>query len=117
MPEYIVIKSRHPDSQSFIVVTKGEPVMCREESDENGQWAGWIYCIGSKCEGWIPKQIIKSEGENGIILEDYDSTEFELEIDEIITSEKLLNGWIWGTKKNQSLVKGWAPLNHVELIK
>lgn len=32
-------------------------------------------------------------------LEDYDATEFELNIGEIIIEEKTLNGWIYGIKK------------------
>ena len=113
MTEYRVIKNRKSDSDNPIIVREGDKVICGEESDEAGDWAGWVSCSTETNVGWIPKQIVDRSGDSGIILEDYDALEFDIEVDEIIIMEKTLNGWIWGYKKNNSLIKAWTPLNHL----
>jgi len=112
--EYGVIKSRDSSSVNPIVLKKGDKVLCTEESDPKGDWAGWIYCISNDNEGWVPKQIINQNRDIGSVIEDYDAREFDIEVDEIIIMEKELNGWIWGFKKEDPLIKAWAPLNHLE---
>lgn len=42
MEKYRVIKNREPDNSTPINVVVGEVVKCIEESDSNGDWAGWI---------------------------------------------------------------------------
>lgn len=112
MKEYIVIKSRKSEMNNPIILSKGDTVICTEESDKEGDWPNWVYCKKSSLEGWVPKQII----ENGIMLEDYNATEFDLERDEIIVSDKVLNGWILGHKKSEPHIKAWAPLNHLSIM-
>ncbi|MDF1616506.1 SH3 domain-containing protein [Petrocella sp. FN5] len=116
MNEYIVIKERESEAINPIQLVKDETIECIEESDENGDWAGWIYCKGINKEGWVPKQIVERTNRNGRILEDYDATEFDLKIGDIIIAEKTLNGWIYGTKKVIVGVKAWAPLNHLQRL-
>lgn len=116
MSMYRVIKSRKTDSDNPIVLHKGDKVICIEESSVDGDWAGWIYCKSENNEGWVPKQIINRNNDIGTILEDYDAREFDIEVDEIIIMNKILNGWIWGTKQYDPLTKGWAPLNHLEEV-
>jgi hypothetical protein len=114
MSKYRVIKSRKTDSVNPIIVYEGEQVICIEESNEDGEWAGWIFCKSKNNEGWIPKQIINRNGDIGIILEYYNAREFDIELGEIIIMEKVLNGWIWGVKEDNPIAKAWAPLNHLE---
>jgi hypothetical protein len=116
MKEYIVIKDRKSEIYNAIKLKKNDIVKCLEESDENGDWAGWIYCKSLEGEGWVPKQIIQKKGNEGMILEDYDATEFDLVVGEILISEKELNGWIYGMKKNEKEKYAWAPLNHIQKI-
>ena len=116
MKEYRVIKSRKTDSENPITVSKGEKLTCGEESNKNGDWAGWVFCRSENNEGWLPRQIIERTGDIGIILEDYDAREFDIEVDEIIVMDKKMNGWIWGSKKADPLTKAWAPLNHLEEV-
>ena len=117
MAIYRVIRSRKSDSDNPIIVISGEHVKCIEESDSNGDWAGWTLCENINNQGWIPTQIIDRTGDDGIILEDYNAIEFDIEVDELILASKTLNGWIWGMKKNSSTNEAWIPLNHVELYK
>lgn len=116
MAAYIVVNERESETANPIKLAKDEIVECIEESDENGDWAGWIYCRGTDKEGWVPKQIIKKNGKNGSILEDYDATEFDIKVGEIVVAEKILNGWIYGAKKESVALKAWAPLNHLQKL-
>ena len=116
MEEYKVIKDRDAETTDPIQLQKGELVECIEISDEHGDWAGWIYCKGEAKEGWVPRQIIKQQGKTGLILEDYDATEFDIRVNEVLVAEKTLNGWIYGTKKGDVSLKAWAPLNHLERV-
>ncbi|WP_028857432.1 SH3 domain-containing protein [Psychrilyobacter atlanticus] len=117
MNKYLVEKGRESEFPNPIKVLKGEKVKCIEESNENGDWKGWIFCKTINNEGWIPQQIIDQNNDKGIILENYDATEFNLEMGEILVEEKALNGWIWGYKEKEPQKKGWAPLNHIEILK
>lgn len=114
MIEYRVIKSRKSVTDNPIIVNQSEEVICCEESSEDGDWAGWVYCKSQNNEGWIPRQIIDRCGDVGIILEDYDAREFDIQVDEIIIMDEKLNDWIWGSKKDDPLTKAWVPLNHLE---
>ncbi len=67
-------------------------------------------------EGWVPKEIIEKTYNIGKIIEDYNATEFDLKIGDILISEKTLNGWIYGTKNKNFEVKAWAPLNHLQIL-
>lgn len=116
MIEYRVITARKAEIGNPVTVKKGDNVICIEESDETGDWAGWVYCQSTDSSGWIPRQIIHRNGVHGMIQEDYDAKEFDIEVDEIIIMEKMLNGWIWGYKKENPQIKAWVPLNHIECI-
>ncbi len=116
MNRYRVVKKRDSDYPNPVVVLKSETVKCLRESNEYSDWKGWIYCKTSDNEGWIPEQIIKRNKNRGLMLEDYDATEFYLEVGEVIVEEKVLNGWIWGYKEEKPDYRGWAPLNHIEKL-
>ncbi|WP_407356540.1 hypothetical protein [Methanolobus sp. WCC5] len=116
MRRYRVTKSRRSEFENPVSVIKGESVICLEESNPDGDWAGWVLCKMSDNEGWIPYQIIEREGSKGIVLEDYCAIEFDLEIGEVLIMEKELNGWIWCYKEDSPDLKAWAPLNCIELI-
>lgn len=114
MVEYIVIKHRKTPITNPMILQKDEKVECGEEYNENKNWVGWIWCKTDNNAGWVPKQIIDRNGNKGIILEDYNGTEFDIHVDEVIIMEKELNGWIWGYKKGAPNEKAWAPIDHLE---
>ncbi|MCG8482212.1 MAG: hypothetical protein MJA31_02795 [Clostridia bacterium] len=116
MIKYKVIKSRTNEFINPITVHKNEKVVCVEESNGDGVWAGWVLCKTENNQGWIPYQIIERQGKVGIILEDYCAIEFDLEVNEILVMEKELNGWIWCYKEGDPNIKAWAPLNHIEIF-
>ena len=116
MKTFKVIKKYDKQFDNAIRVSLGEKVKCIEESDPNGEWANWVLCQSPDNEGWIPRQIVDKNGDVGTLLEDYYAQEFDLEIDEVLVSGKIINGWIWGYKKSNTDVKAWAPLNCIEEI-
>ena len=116
MSIYRVLRSRIADSSNPIKLVANEEVTCIEESDANGDWPNWTLCRNASKEGWVPTQIIKRDGIDGVILEDYDATEFSIEIGEIYISNKTLNGWIWGYREGCPNQLAWVPLNYIELI-
>lgn len=116
MKLYEVTKSRKSEYPNPITVHKGEEVLCIEESNQEDSWAGWILCQTKDNEGWVPHQIVRVTNKAGLILEDYYAEEFDLEIGEILISNKEMNGWIWCHKESDSNKMAWAPLNHLKKL-
>lgn len=116
MKTFRVKKSRKSEFDKPIKVACGENVKCMEDSDPNGDWAGWTFCKTVDNEGWIPYQIIDRSGMEARITEDYYAIEFDLEFDEKLVMEKEMNGWIWSYKIENPDIKAWAPLNCLEEI-
>lgn len=114
---YSVVKTYKSSSTDPFQLKAGAEVGCVDESDPNGDWPNWILCRDGNSEGWVPKQIIRREGQSGIIAEDYNAAEFDLEPGEILVGIKELNGWIWSYKEDRRDIKAWAPLNCLEIIK
>jgi len=117
MRRYRVIKERQPETLNPIKLKEGQSVIVKDESDPNGEWAGWLYCESKDNEGWVPKQLVRRKADLGCLEYDYDANEFELLVGEVIQSEYILNGWVWGYKVNTPEKYGWTPLNHVERFK
>ncbi len=116
MRKFRVITGRKSEFENPVSVSRGEKVICVEDSNPNGDWAGWTFCKTKDNEGWIPYQIIEKNGTSGCMLEDYCAIEFDLDAGEELVMEKELNGWIWCYKTDNSEVKAWAPLNCIEEI-
>jgi len=114
--KYIVVRDYNEAPDKPIKLEENEKVEIREYSDLNGDWPNWVYCKSVSYEGWVPKQIIAINGDTGLITEDYDATEFNLEVGEVILTQKSMNGWVWGTKESNLSSFGWAPLNHLKKI-
>lgn len=117
--KYRVITSRKTEFENPIKLTKDERVLVLEESNQNGDWANWVNCRSSNNEGWVPRQILNPYSALGVetsVTEDYDATEFDLEVDEILIMQKELNGWIWCYKDGNPNKMGWAPLNCIEIL-
>lgn len=114
--KYRVIKEYSDIPQNPIKIIKNEVFKFIEESDPKGDWPNWIFCKGKNKEGWIPKQILKIKGTHVTSLEYYFAKEHILIKNEIIVSEKELNGWVWGIKKSNPDILGWAPLNHLQKL-
>jgi hypothetical protein len=91
------------------------------KKEENPEWQGWVWCLSKDGAGWVPLQLLKTDknlrdNTTAIVLQDYSARELALTPGEILTSEKVLNGWLWASKDTSDST-GWVPLECVELIK
>lgn len=111
MRRFQVMTSRESEFENPVKVSRGEEVICIEDSDPMGDWPGWTLCRTANNEGWIPYQIIDRRGTVGHIIEDYHAIEFDLVTGEVLVMEKETNGWIWCYKADNKEIKAWAPLN------
>lgn len=113
MNAYKVVKARVTEFPNPVLVRTGENVICVDYSNPEGEWAGWVLCRTNDNEGWLPNQILNIKNSNGIVTEDYCAVEFNLEVGEVLYSNKEMNGWIWCCKSTDSHIYAWAPLSNV----
>jgi len=109
MKTYKVIENYKSSVAIPIHLEEGDSIKKIEESNPDGDWPNWVNCKIENVTGWIPKQII--DPVRNIAIVNYENTEFNLEVDEILISEYSLNGWIWGYKRSDPKEFAWAPLN------
>lgn len=115
MMRYRVIKTRKADSENPLKLEKGEHVLIKGGSKKT-DWPGWLFCESKDNQGWVPEQLVHRNSDLGSVIMDYDATEFDLELGEVIVRDYELNGWIWGYKKGNPEDFGWIPKNHIERI-
>ena len=121
MANYLVTERYETEFTNPIILVTGEKVIigedpCPEKNPET--WVNWEYCIkadGSNA-GFVPRQIIKIESGNGIILENYSAKEMNIEKGEIVEGIKELNGWLWSKNKRTNEI-GWIPLENSQMLK
>ena len=113
---YEVVKKYTDTPHNPITIAKGEMVRITEETDPNGDWPNWVYCKGDAKEGWVPKQILDIKNDEATSLDDYSAREHDLMPEEILVSERELNGWMWGYKEHEPGTWGWAPINHLRKL-
>ncbi len=106
-----VIKKHTPEFEHPLKLIKADIVRCTERST---YWKGWIYCPDFKgVDGWIPNSLLEHWDKNEyIVLEDYNSLEMSVEINDEVYILKETNGWAW--VKNSNGEKGWIPLENLE---
>jgi len=115
--KFEVIEDHKSDNKAPLIITKGTRVKVGRKSDDGESWPNWIYCssLDGISEGWTPEQIIKIDGENGIVLEDYSAQELGVKKSEMVEGHKELNGWVWCSKLCGS-EKGWLPKEKISAI-
>lgn len=99
-------RSPFPDP---LIASKDTVVRLKERADAE---PGWVYGISpDDKEGWIPRQWLRIEGNRGTLLRDYDATELNLEVGDELLVTRVLNGWYWARKTDDS--EGWIPARAV----
>lgn len=121
MNKYIVTKNWTTKHEDPIVLKKGEKVVIDTDRTENKiGWQGWLWCISTTNQGWVPEQITQivanmvKEYPEANILEDYSAKELNVNKDDIVLGSKIQNGWIWCTKPGDEEY-GWLPLSNLQL--
>ncbi|WP_186431596.1 SH3 domain-containing protein [Clostridium sp. BSD9I1] len=108
--KYKVIEEHKPNNSNPIKAEKGETVKLGRKSGGDDGWNNWIYCysLHSNSEGWTPAQIIQTQNEYGIVLNDYSAKELDVSKGDIVDGELELNGWLWCSRLTD-LEDGWLP--------
>jgi uncharacterized protein YgiM (DUF1202 family) len=104
----VVADYESPYTEPFYLKA-GEQVQVGRRDDE---WVGWVWCTNAGGESrWVPAAYL---GGAGHVLRDYESTELEVTVGEMVTAVHEESGWLWCT--NQSGQQGWLPKKVVEQI-
>lgn len=113
--KFQIIEEHINDNLEPIKIKKGTKVKVGERSNGSGSWPNWIYCysLDGNGEGWTPIQIIKFEGEYGIVLEDYSAKELAVKKGETVQGDLELNGWVWCSNDSE---EGWLPKEKIIAI-
>jgi variant SH3 domain-containing protein len=92
-----------------IEVAAGESVDVGEEDKE---FSGLKWCRASdERAGWVPVELISTQGKESTVLEDYSARELSVKGGEEVTIEDARHGWL--LVRNAQGQRGWIPGSHV----
>jgi hypothetical protein len=90
---------------------KGESLQVGKRDSE---WDGWIWCTHARGESrWVPESYLVIVGQKGIAKLDYESTELEVNVGELLTLGEQESDWCWCTNKEG--MSGWVPAEYLDL--
>lgn len=113
---YEVKKPHVSNYPNPITLTKGDQVIIGVLYDKNPNWRNWIFCsTNDLISGWVPKQIVKIDGDKGTVLENYSARELNVHLGDRLVGIRELNGWLW-VKKINSNEEGWTPKENLQSI-
>ena len=82
--------------------------------ERESEWPGWIWCTDrNNVSGWVPEGYIRIEGNEAIMLYDYDATELTVNPGDqlLIINEEV--GWYWCLDPKGN--SGWVPKENVKI--
>jgi hypothetical protein len=105
-----VIKQYRTEYDHPITIRQGNVLTV---GSRDTQWVGWIWCwtVDGK-GGWVPESALAIEGDEATALRDYDATELDVQVDDIVTIHTEESGWLWC--ENSRGIIGWIPKENVE---
>lgn len=113
--KYIITQSRATEFPNPLMLQKGQLVELGQLS-QSENWQNWIWCITETNTGWAPIQIFeKTDETHGIVLEDYNARELDVQTGEGFISEKALNGWHYGFLEKSPQILGWVPVENAAI--
>lgn len=91
-----------------IEVAAGESVDVGEEDKE---FPGWKWCRASdERAGWVPVELISTQGKETTVLEDYSARELSVKGGEEVTIEDARHGWLLVRNAQGNAVGFRAPM-------
>lgn len=103
---YAVTTARAPEPSEALAVSKGERMTWERRPTE---WEGWLFCrAASGVEGWVPEAWLHLEGMHAEIDRDYDATELNVSVGDVVEGELVESGWLLA--HDASGRAGWVPL-------
>lgn len=123
METYIVVERWTSSYPEPILLKVGQKVKLDYSIiDDNPQWQDWVWCIAADDKaGWVPVQLldkitaVSGQLSEAVATEYYSAIELDVEVGEIVSGNRTLNGWLWCSKENGD--RGWLPVENVELLK
>lgn len=88
---------------------KGDEVKVGKRDTEFTGWRMVTDADGKS--GWAPEILLEVNGNIAFFKEDYDARELNVEIGDIITVYREIDGWYWVS--NASGEYGWVPVRNV----
>ena len=109
MVAYLTVAAYTASQNNPIEISKGDMLIVGEEYKGNPNWVSWIKCahILTGKESWVPKQLIKIIGSEGIALSDYSAKELTVGKGVRVEIQKSMSGWSWC--RTESGEEGWLP--------
>jgi uncharacterized protein YgiM (DUF1202 family) len=93
-----------------IEIAPGEKVSVGHEDDE---FPGWKWCKARDgCKGWVPVELLSSEGTEAIVLYDYSARELAVQPGEEVVVEDARHNWL--LVRNGLRERGWIPEYNIE---
>jgi kynurenine formamidase/ribosomal protein S18 acetylase RimI-like enzyme len=93
----------------------GERVQVGPEYDGNPQWRGWLWCTAaSGRSGWVPKDLLRITGGEGVAAADYDAAELSVAAGTPVRVDRIRNGWAWAEAPGGDA--GWVPFEGLEPV-
>jgi hypothetical protein len=94
--------AQYPDP---ITVRAGDRVQVGTDDPE---FPGWRWCTGpDRRAGWVPEQLLRREGQEGVMLRDYTAKELSVHTGAEVTLGEAMSGWVWVTAADGCA--GWIP--------
>lgn len=117
MNRFLVVREHVSEFPDPICFSKGDSLKIREKYVGPEDWNDWYYCVaGNQKEGWVPEQVIDWQDQaSGIALEDYTARELDVAEGDILSGQRVLNGWQWCQKENAAEA-GWVPLANLKAL-
>ena len=106
------------DYPNPIELTKGDTVQLGEESDANGPYPDWVFCVCNRTgnKGWVAKSVLSMTGDIGSATENYTSKEMNVKSGDKVDSLYELNGWYWCIRIADG-VTGWVAKDNIKTEK
>ncbi|MEW5924844.1 MAG: SH3 domain-containing protein [Candidatus Zixiibacteriota bacterium] len=106
-----VIKAYRSAYPNPLKLKKNDRIRTGEKESE---WPGWIWCTDQKnISGWVPESYIQMDGNDAVMLYDYDATELTVNPGDelLIINEEV--GWYWCLDQTGDC--GWVPKENVKI--
>ena len=94
--------AQYPDP---ITVRAGDRVVVGADDPE---FPGWWWCTGpDRRAGWVPAELMRREGAEGVMLRDYTARELGVQAGVEVVVHEVVSGWAWVSVADGRA--GWLP--------
>ena len=110
--EYRVIDSHRSDFPQSIRLRRGDVVSVTDKAST--AFPDWVFCTTTSEApgGWVPRSILRIDDAGGHVQEDYDATELDADVGDVVEGLRVLGGWVWCRDRRSGRL-GWLPLEKV----